>query len=305
MAVDDDRESQRERLKYVLAQAVKARLVARVLDWPGPNAARALLHGEPLDGVWFNRTKEYYARRKGIDFDKYDYATRYEIDLKPLPAFQDDSPEEYQQMIADLIWEIEEEEAAKRGDGDVLGVEKILAQDPCKPIGVPKKSPVPVLFFSKRPEVRRAMRDDYLDFTDEYTVGADRLVYAAKQGYRLDPSHLVPTGSFPPVVVEAMLKASGGFNPETEFPKRSFPRAWPFVGGELSPPPPPPPSRRLVLRKIGEKWTIVFRGEVPTVRVPRRADPVLQRNSQMVSTRIPSSTRTPVSCRDPVHDPPS
>jgi len=112
-------------------------------------------------------------------------------------------------------------------------------------------------------------------------------VHAAKQGYRLDPSHLVPAGSFPPVVIEAMLNESGGFNPESEFPKRSFPRAWPFVGGELSPPPPPPPSRRLVLRKVGEKWTIVWRGEVPTARVPRRADPVLQRNSQKASAWIP------------------
>jgi len=66
---------------------------------PGPNAARALVHDEPLvGGFWFDRTKEYYAHRKGIDFDKYDYATRYEIELKPLPAFQDDSPEEYQAM---------------------------------------------------------------------------------------------------------------------------------------------------------------------------------------------------------------
>ena len=65
MAVSDDRESQRERLKYVLAQAVKAGLVARVLEWPGPNAARALVHGEPLVGYWFDRTKEYNARPSG------------------------------------------------------------------------------------------------------------------------------------------------------------------------------------------------------------------------------------------------
>ena len=73
---------------------MKDGLVEKVLQWPGPNAARALLHGEPLVRYWFNRTREYYARRKGIDFEKYDFATRYEIELRRLPAFADDSPEE-------------------------------------------------------------------------------------------------------------------------------------------------------------------------------------------------------------------
>ena len=292
MAISNDRESQRERLKYVLSQGVKDFLVERVVEWPGPNAAKALLYDEPLVGHWFNRTKEFYARRKGIQFDKYDYATRYEIRLKRLPAFADDSEEEYREMIAELIWEIEEEEAAKRGDRGVLGVKKVLAQDPCQPIGTPKKSPVPALFYSKRPEVFRAMRDDYQDFEDEYTVGAERLVQAAERGYRLDPGRHIPAGSFPPAVIEAMLQASGGFNPEAEFPRGCFPRAWPFVGGRLPPPPPPPPSRRLVVRKIDDEWRIVWRGEIPTVQVPRHSLPAPVRKTQP-------------SCRDPARDPPN
>jgi len=165
MGVSDQPADQRERLKYMLGQGVKAGLVARALDWPGLNAARALLNDEPIVGVWFNRTKEYYARRKGIDFGKYDYATHYEIHLKPLPAFQDDSPEEYRAMIAEILGEIEEEAAANRGGRLVLGVDMILAQDPCQPLpGKPKKSPVPVLFFSKRPELRKKMENDYKDF---------------------------------------------------------------------------------------------------------------------------------------------
>lgn len=305
MAVSDDRETQRERLKYVLSQPVKDGLVAHVLEWPGASAARALVHGEPLVGYWFNRTKEFYARRKGIHFDKYDFATRYEITLKRLPAFEDYTEEEYREMIAKLIWEIEEEEAAKRGDGEVLGVEKVLAQDPCQPIGIPKKSPAPVLFYSKRPEVFRAMRNDYQDFDDEYTVGAERLVAAAERGYRLNPGRHIPAGSFPPAVIEAMLRASGGFNPEAEFPKRSFPRAWPFVGGKLPPPPPSPPSRRLTLRKVGDEWKIVGRGEIPTVRVPCRAGPRPREKEALVTTLPVPIQETRVSCRDPVRELPS
>jgi REP element-mobilizing transposase RayT len=115
MGVGDERGDQRDRLKYALAQAVQAGLVARPQDWPGPTAAGTLVDGEPIVGYWFNRTREYYARRKGIDFGKYDYATRYEIDLKPPPAFRDDSPEEYRSMVAEVLEEIEEEAARERG----------------------------------------------------------------------------------------------------------------------------------------------------------------------------------------------
>ena len=274
MMVGDEREDQRKRLKYVLSQGVKDGLVSHPLHWPGPNAARALVYGEPAVGYWFNRTREHKARRKGIHFDKYDYATRYVIDLKRLPAFQDDSPEEYRAMIADILWEIEQEAAAKWGDREVLGVERILSQDPCQPIGTSKKSPAPVLFFSTRPETREDMANGYKDFDDLYTSGSRRLIETAERGYRLDPCRYMPSGSFAPAVIEEILKAAVGFDPEAEFPKGSFPRAWPFVGGQLPLAPPPPPSRLLVIRRIGEKWTIIDRGTIPTVHVPRRADPV-------------------------------
>ena len=53
MIVSDEPEAQRERLKYVLGQGTKEHLVTSPLDWPGPNAARALVHGEPVVGYWF------------------------------------------------------------------------------------------------------------------------------------------------------------------------------------------------------------------------------------------------------------
>jgi len=65
MVVSDEEEVQKARLKYVLAQHVEAGLVERVDDWPGVTAARELARGEVLEGTWFNRTKEWYARRRG------------------------------------------------------------------------------------------------------------------------------------------------------------------------------------------------------------------------------------------------
>jgi hypothetical protein len=303
MAVGDDRESQRERLKYVLSQPVKDGLVERVLQWPGPNAARALVDGKPLVGHWFNRTKEHYARRKGVDFDKYDYATRYEIELQRLPAYRADSSEEYRAMIVELLWEIEEEGAAKRKGRKVLGVEKVLAQDPCQPVGISKKSPASPLFFSKQPGVHQAMTHDYRDFEDHYVSGSARMVEAAERGYRLDPRRHLPDGSVPPAVVEAILQASAGFNPEAAFPQRSFPRAWPFFGGELPPPPPQPPTRRLVVHKVSETWKIVWRGEIPTVHFPRRADTGIP-DETVVPAHLGPMEETQCTYMDPARDPP-
>jgi hypothetical protein len=307
MGISDERAAQRKSLKYVLGQGTQEGLVASPLQWPGLNAARALLHGEPVVGTWFNRTKEHYARSRGIEFGKYDFATRYEIDLKRMPAYQDDSPEEYQAMIAEILWELEEEAAADRGDREVLGVERILAQDPCQPVGRSKKSPAPMLFLADCPEVRRKMRDDYLDFEDEHERGFCRLREAAERGYRLDPARHLPQGSLVPAVIESILKASRGFNPEAAFPPRCFPSPWPFVGGHLAPPPPPPPSRRLVIHKIGGKRKIVWRAEIPTVRVPRRAAAEFPADATTCPTLPRVQEVQPASrdlARDPPRDPP-
>jgi hypothetical protein len=304
MMISDEREAQRQRLKYVLAAGTKEGLVERPHDWPGPNAARALVDGEPVVGYWFNRTEEYYARRQGIELGKYDFATRYVIELKPLPAFKDDSPEEYRAMIAAILLEIEEEAAVERKGRPVLGVEKVLAQDPCERLGKSKKSPAPMLFFAERPETRDAMSDDYKDFVDAYEIAAQHLIEAAEQGQRLDPRRHFPGGSFPPSVIEEILRTAGVFNPEAEFPARSFPRPWPFVGGQLGPPPPDPPSRQLVFDKIDGKQTIVWRGEIPSVHVPRRLHLEIHQDATTTPTNYDPPEEVPAACRDPARDPP-
>ncbi len=58
----------------------------------------------------------------------------------------------------------------------------------------------------------RAQVNGYKDFVDEYELAADRLVKAASQGRRLDPFRHFPTGSFPPAVIDQLLKAASGFS---------------------------------------------------------------------------------------------
>lgn len=301
MGIGDERADQRERLKYCLAQATRAGLVESPLDWPAPTAAEALLHGEPVVGYWFNRTKEYNARRSQIDFAKYDYATRYEIDLQPLPAFQDDSPEEYRAMVAEILAEIEEEAATQRGGRPARGADAVQAQDPCEQLhSTRKKSPAPMLFFSKQPEVRKAMGEDYKNFRAHFMEGSKQLLEAAEEGYWLDPKTMLPNGSFAPTVVESILYFKG-FNPEAAFPKGCFPRAWPFVGGELSPPPPTPPTRPLVFEEIAGELKIVHRGEIPTVRVPASD---LDASSESRGLAVPNILESGSSGSDFSRDPP-
>ena len=81
IVVSDEPEAQWRRLKYHLSNSVKEGLVESPLDWPGVHAARALVHEEPLEGYWFNRSKEWAARNRGLDYGRYDFATRYLVGL--------------------------------------------------------------------------------------------------------------------------------------------------------------------------------------------------------------------------------
>ena len=68
IVVSNEVEAQISRLAYLLSHGAKKGLVERPQEWPGAHSVTALLTGEPLEGLWFNRTKEYAARRRGEDF---------------------------------------------------------------------------------------------------------------------------------------------------------------------------------------------------------------------------------------------
>jgi hypothetical protein len=88
IVVSDEEAAQVERLRYCLGHGAKEDLVDRPRDWPGVHAVRALLEGEILEGLWFDRTQEYLARRRGEKFDPLQYATREVLELDPLPCWK-------------------------------------------------------------------------------------------------------------------------------------------------------------------------------------------------------------------------
>ncbi len=234
IVVSDEPEAQWARMKYLLSNSVKEGLVESPLKWPGVHGARALVHGEPLEGYWFNRTKEWAARHRGLNYGRYDFATRYLIDFAPLPAFRHLSPEAYQEKVAELVREIEEEGEVARAGNPVAGVEKILRQDPYEPPTLRTKRSTKPNFHVKSREARAELRAELDAFLAKYWAASEELLsdrkLASRRGF--------PHGCYPPALA--------------------------FVGDPPPPCPPSPPTRHLLVVNS----EVVDRGEIPIVEVP-------------------------------------
>ena len=227
-------EAEWARLKYSLAHGTKEGLVESPVDWPGIHAARQLVHGEPLEGCWFSRSKEWAARNRGLEYGTYDFATRYSIQLAQLPSLRHLSPKEYQDRVAGLIREIEDEGERKRNGNPVAGVEKILSLNPLEPpTRVTKRSPKP-LFHVASKEAREDLIAGFLAFQTQYRIASEALL-------------------------RGNLKAAGWF------PEGCYPPALPFVGPLPAKRTRKPPTRRITVLDSGA----VERGEIPIVELPR------------------------------------
>ncbi len=194
IAISDEPQAQRERLKYVLSHGVKEFLVEKVLEWPGVHAARALSwRARRWRGLWFDRTKEY-ARRRGEEHERERFATRETVTLSPLPCWEHLSPEKQRELIADLIREIEEETAAQReaNGKTVLGRAAILKQQPHERPQKSKSSYAP-LFHAAGRKVRSELYEGYRAFVAAFREAAE-LLRAGKLGA------VFPAGSFPPAL---------------------------------------------------------------------------------------------------------
>lgn len=192
--ISNEPEIQIARFKYVLAHSVKEHLVPRSQDWPGVHSAGALLRGEPLIGVWIDRTALYEDRQRGRAKDLEDYVERYEVHLAKLPCWADLSDEEYRAAVGDLLAEIEEEHALERlREGISLPSRKSLLEvDPRTSPEVPKRSPCPQ-FHAATHRVREEMRSAYRWFAEAYRAAAAALRSGDRQA-------AFPEGSFPPAL---------------------------------------------------------------------------------------------------------
>jgi hypothetical protein len=187
-----DSRSQLTRLRYVLCQGLKEGLVDRVDLWPGVSSFRSLTRGTPLQGVWRDRTADFDARRRGIKPDPRKIEQAYQVKLSQVPALAKHSPADYRAFIRALVREEEGAVAAGRahdGKTTVLGVRRILAQDPHDAPADTARSPAPLVHAASI-AARDAFKATYRAFVNAFRLAADCL----REG---TTAHF-PLGAFPP-----------------------------------------------------------------------------------------------------------
>jgi hypothetical protein len=180
------------RLHYILSQACKEGLVWSPLDWPGVNCARALAEGRELTGTWYDRTRQFYAKRRGEKARDRDFASPESVTFETLPCWSHLSPEQYRSKILALIAKIEEEtrRAHTTAGTRPLGATALLQQAPHEQPARIARSPAPRFHAATR-EVRRSLAKAYAFAFAAYR----RAFIKLQQGH--GPVEF-PPGCFPP-----------------------------------------------------------------------------------------------------------
>jgi REP element-mobilizing transposase RayT len=192
--VTGEESAQVERLKYVLANGVKENLVERVCEWPGVHSAEALMHGAPLQGHWFDRTRQHAAKNQGEELRRDQYVFAESVVLSPIPCWAHLPADRYRERIKTLVEEVEVDAARARqqSGAKVLGAKAILAQDPqTRPDSV-ACSPAPLVHAATK-AARKMFYAIYAEFVSVFRAAAEAL----RQGRR-DVSF--PAGCFPPAL---------------------------------------------------------------------------------------------------------
>jgi REP element-mobilizing transposase RayT len=190
--VSEEEAAQVERLRYLLSHGVKEGLVFRPEDWPGVHPAAPLLGKSHLEGTWFDRSRDYEARRSGKPASPRAFATRETVVLSPLPCWRHLSDSQRTERIRDLIGSIEEGAEAERRATDrrPLGADAVYHQHPHSLPEESKRSPAPLIHAVSR-EVREKFRAAYREFTMQFREASRKL----RSG---DLTARFPEGSFPP-----------------------------------------------------------------------------------------------------------
>ena len=77
--------------------------MARVEEWPGVHSAHALLTGDPVEGIWVDRTlaRNLRLRKKTPEPGQVDI--RQTVVLSPLPCWKHLTPEAYRARVAEML----------------------------------------------------------------------------------------------------------------------------------------------------------------------------------------------------------
>ena len=187
-----DDAAQVERLDYVLSQGCKEGLIADPREWPGATCVSALLGDSKASGTWYDRTAEWFARRRGEDFAENAYAEVVEFELEPLPCWSDLDARERRRrvlaMVEDIVGRAHDANCAK--GRSPLGVSGILAQHPHDHPESFEKSPAPKCHTTDRERWIRFVQEARA-FREAYSVAARRWL----DGFR---DVVFPPDCFPP-----------------------------------------------------------------------------------------------------------
>lgn len=180
--LDDD--ASIRRLEYVLANGVKEGLVESPLDWPGPSSARALVEGTPI-------TVEAPARKRNRKGEQDQTIETLSIDLAPLPAWASLATDDRRARARELVALVEEMGRRHRQGRPVVGVERILAQDPWMPIALDDDArPAKAAHASERDAVVRYRVEREL-FLEDYNRARQ------ERRRRRDADRGFPAGGYP------------------------------------------------------------------------------------------------------------
>jgi REP element-mobilizing transposase RayT len=164
------------RASYVLSNGCKEGLVETPRDWPGVTSLQSMLTGEASRGFWFNRTAEWHnRRRRNPATDKYAFATPYEVELAPLPCWENLDDEAYHAKVRTLVERIEQATREKNRETDHVppGREWVLAQGPHTHPETPHRSPAPPCHTSSW-SLRKEFLSAYYAFVDLYVEASTR-----------------------------------------------------------------------------------------------------------------------------------
>ena len=180
-----DDEALEARLRYVVSQGVKEGLVSFCREWPGLNSLPELLNGERRQFSW-PATVHAAAQAKDDDQD----SPRYELVVRPLPAWEPLSEIERRERVARMVADVEEEARAARQGKAALGAEAVLAQDPLSTPPDSKHSPRPLCHTTRR-ELAATYKAKYVDWAAAF--------HAASIEYRQGrPASFPPCAHRPP-----------------------------------------------------------------------------------------------------------
>lgn len=189
--VTDEETAQVARLKYILSHGAKEGLVRDPEQWPGLNVVSELIRGSDVvrGGQWHDRTAEYRARLRGERPVKGQFVERgLCFRLSALPCWDKLTPAQRAGSARELVRQATLEARGVRQGRPVLGVRRVLRQNPRKE-QLSETRPAPRCHAASA-AARRRLMSELRSFAAAFASAAQ----ASQKGCRVR----FPPGCFPP-----------------------------------------------------------------------------------------------------------